>query len=75
MGIQILNKDVSIISNVMGKPKANIGSIFGTTGWAGGGDVTPKSIELSSKVFRTSRTSPFNILFMGVIYFIYVLVN
>ena len=39
MGIQILNKDVSIISNVMGKPKANIGSIFGTTGWAGGGGV------------------------------------
>ena len=25
----------------MGNPKANIGSIFGTTGWAGGGDVTP----------------------------------
>ena len=41
MGIQILNKDVSIISSVMGKPKANIGNIFGTTGWAGGGDVTP----------------------------------
>ena len=41
MGIQILNKDVSILSNVMGKPKANIGNIFGQTGWAGGGDVTP----------------------------------
>jgi hypothetical protein len=37
MGIQILNKDVSVISNVMGKLKASIGSIFGTTGWAGGG--------------------------------------
>ena len=36
MGIQILNKDVSVISSVMGKPKANIGSIFGTTGWVGG---------------------------------------
>ena len=35
MGIQILNKDVSVLSNVMGKPKASIGSIFGTTGWAG----------------------------------------
>ena len=35
MGIQILNKDVSIISSVIGKPKANIGSIFDTTGWAG----------------------------------------
>lgn len=37
MGIQILNKDVSVISSVMGKLKASIGSIFGTTGWAGGG--------------------------------------
>ena len=37
MGIQILNKDVSVISSVMGKLKASIGSIFGTTGWSGGG--------------------------------------
>ena len=41
MGIQILNKDVSIISNVMGNPKANIGSIFGTTGWAGANPFVP----------------------------------
>mgnify|MGYP003654156573 CR=1 FL=1 len=43
MGIQILNKDVSVISSVMGKAKASIGSIFGKTGWSGGGgaDVTP----------------------------------
>ena len=41
MGIQILNKDVSIISSVMGKPKANIGSIFGTTGWAGANPFVP----------------------------------
>ena len=40
MGIQILNKDVSVISSVMVTPKASIGSIFGTTGWAGG-IVTP----------------------------------
>ena len=37
MGIQILNKDVSVISSVMGKAKASIGSIFGKTGWSGGG--------------------------------------
>ena len=37
MGIQILNKDVSVISSVMVTSKASIGSIFGTTGWAGGG--------------------------------------
>ena len=41
MGIQILNKDVSVISSVMGKPKASIGSIFGTTGWASGGGFVP----------------------------------
>ena len=29
----------------MGKPKASIGSIFGTTGWAGGGDVTPNAVN------------------------------
>jgi hypothetical protein len=34
MGIQILNKDVSVISSVMVTPKASIGSIFGTSGWA-----------------------------------------
>ena len=41
MGIQILNKDVSVLSNVMGKPKASIGSIFGTIGWASGGGFAP----------------------------------
>ena len=41
MGIQILNKDVSVISSVMGKPKASIGSIFGTIGWASGGGFVP----------------------------------
>ena len=33
MGIQILNKDVNIISSVIVTPKSYIGSIFGTTGW------------------------------------------
>jgi hypothetical protein len=37
MGVQILNKDVSVISSIAGTAKASIGSIFGTTGWAGGG--------------------------------------
>ena len=41
MGIQILNKDVSVISSVMVTPKASIGSIFGTTGWASGGGFAP----------------------------------
>lgn len=37
MGVQILNKDVSIISSVLNKPKASISSIFGIGGWSGGG--------------------------------------
>ena len=37
MGIQILNKDVSVVSSVIGKLKASIGNILGTTGWSGGG--------------------------------------
>jgi len=41
MGIQILNKDVSVISSVMVTPKASIGSIFGTIGWASGGGFVP----------------------------------
>jgi len=45
MGIQILNKDVSVISSIAGTAKASIGSIFGTTGWAGGGDVTPNAVN------------------------------
>lgn len=36
MGVQILNKDVSIISTILSKPKANIGNVFGIGGWAGG---------------------------------------
>ena len=34
MGVQILNKDVSVISSIMGKDKANISSVFGIGGWA-----------------------------------------
>jgi hypothetical protein len=36
MGIQILNKDVSLISSIAGIPKASIGSVGGKTGWVGG---------------------------------------
>lgn len=37
MGVKILNKDVSIISSILSKPKANISSVGGIGGWAGGG--------------------------------------
>ena len=36
MGVQILNKDVSVVSSVLGKLKASIGNILGKTGWSGG---------------------------------------
>ena len=58
MGIQILNKDVSIISSVMGKLKANIGNIFGTTGWAGGGDVTPNPTPNWANIYYSNASSP-----------------
>lgn len=37
MGVQILNKDVSVISSILSKPKANISNVGGVGGWAGGG--------------------------------------
>ena len=58
MGIQILNKDVSIISNVMGKPKANIGNIFSKTGWAGGGDVTPNPTPNWADIYYNAAGLP-----------------
>lgn len=50
MGVQILNKDVSIISSIVGRAKATIGNVGGITGWAGGGAIvtpspTPNWIE------------------------------
>lgn len=42
MGVQILNKDVSVVSSILSKPKATISSVNGIGGWTGGGvDVTP----------------------------------
>ena len=43
MGVQIFNKDVSVISSIKGIAKANISNVSGIGGWSGGGggDVTP----------------------------------
>ena len=57
MGIQILNKDVSVISSVMGKPKASIGSIFGTIGWAGV-DVTPNPTPNWADIYYSDTQLP-----------------
>ena len=40
MGVQILNKDVSVVSSIIGKLKASIANVIGKTGWSGG---TPAS--------------------------------
>lgn len=43
MGVQIFNKDVSVVSSIKGIAKANINNVGGIGGWSGGGggDVTP----------------------------------
>jgi hypothetical protein len=42
MGVQIINKDVSVILQIIDKEKANISNVMGVGGWSGGGiDVTP----------------------------------
>lgn len=51
MGVQILNKDVSILSSVLNKPKANIGNIFGIGGWAGGGGFQPGDFNFNNLSF------------------------
>jgi len=33
MGVQILNKDISVVSSVLGKPKASINNVINTNGW------------------------------------------
>jgi hypothetical protein len=37
MGVQIINKDVSVVSSIIGKLKASIANVIGKTGWSGGG--------------------------------------
>lgn len=34
MGVQILNKDISVVSSVLGKPKASINNVINTSGWS-----------------------------------------
>ena len=48
MGIQILNKDVSVVSSVLGKTKANISSILGKTGWSGGVPFVPGDFNFNN---------------------------
>jgi hypothetical protein len=57
MGIQILNKDVSVISSIAGTPKASIGNLFGKTGWAGGGDVTPNAVNWANIYDPSSQSA------------------
>lgn len=41
MGVQIFGKDVSVISSIINKAKANISNVVGVVGWSGGVDVIP----------------------------------
>jgi hypothetical protein len=60
MGIQILNKDVSVVSSVLGKPKANITSILGKTGWSGGTPFVPGDFNFADgTVDYTTNTVTF----------------
>jgi hypothetical protein len=60
MGIQILNKDVSVVSSVLGKPKANISSILGKTGWSGGTPFVPGDFNFADgTVTYTTNTVTF----------------
>jgi hypothetical protein len=34
MGVQIINKDISVVSSIIGKPKASINNVINTSGWA-----------------------------------------
>lgn len=51
MGVQILNKDVSILSSVLSKPKANIGNIGGIGGWAAGSGFQPGDFNFNDVSF------------------------
>ena len=60
MGIQIINKDVSVVSSVLGKPKANISSILGKSGWSGGGAFVPGDFNFANgNVTYTTNTVTF----------------
>lgn len=45
MGVSIINKDVSVISSILSRPKASISTVFGVGGWSGGDDVTPNAVN------------------------------
>jgi len=68
MGIQILNKDVSIISSVMVTPKASIGSIFGTTGWVGGSsfDSDAQAFITAAGITDPTQQTAINTLVVGL---------
>ena len=50
----------------MGKPKANVGNIFGTTGWAGGGDVTPNAVNWANVTGEYSNVTTSMLQITGI---------
>lgn len=68
MGVQILNKDVSVISSITNIAKARISNVFGIGGWAGGGGGPASQGPLigstavnDSSVGSVSWTNPTNV--------------
>jgi len=68
MGIQILNKDVSVISSIAGTAKARIGSIFGTTGWVGGSsfDSDAQAFITAAGITDNTQQTAINTLVVGL---------
>jgi hypothetical protein len=49
MGVQILNKDVSVVSSIIGKSKASINNVLNTSGWA-----APPVVDPDAQAFITA---------------------
>lgn len=60
MGVQLIGKDVSLISSIGGIAKASISSVGGVTGWAGGGGFQPGDFDfVNGSTPYTSNTVTF----------------
>lgn len=62
MGVQILNKDVSVISSILSKPKANIGSVGGISGWAGSSGFQPGDFNFTNISYNAFADAYSNVI-------------
>lgn len=60
MGVQILNKDISVVSSVLGKPKASINNVLNTNGWIAAVPFVPGDFNFADgTVYYTTNTVTF----------------